>query len=397
MTQPIIYFDNAATTYPKPESVYAAVDQYVRHSANPGRGSHKMAMKSATALFESRLLLSELLGLSKPERLVFTPGCTYSINMALKGFPFKSGDVVLTGALEHNSVMRCLRQLELLKGIQVVTMPYAKKGIVDLHALIKAMLDRRPSLVVISEGSNVTGEMIDLRSLAAICNAHKVPLMVDAAQTVGRTKQELENLAISLWCASGHKGLFGPTGVGLLYVAENIELEPLIAGGTGSKSEDLNMPDFFPDRLEAGTVGGAAIAGLGAGARWVNETCIDVVRERELALTQRFLSWALSGGGIRVFGNRQDNNGTAVVAFEVDGVASDQVAHILDEEFNMAVRVGLHCAAAAHQTLGTLENGLVRVSFGFFNTEEEIDKLCHALYSISQRRDAGLLQAHGAS
>lgn len=393
MTQQNIYFDNAATTYPKPEVVYTAVNQYLRVAANPGRGSHSMAMQSANALFESRLVLADLLGIRQSERLIFTPGCTHSINMALKGFPFQTGDVVVISALEHNAVMRPLHQLQESKGLQVVSMPYARKGIVDLHALIKVMLEKRPRLVVLSEGSNVTGEMIDLRSVAAICNAHKVPLMIDAAQTAGRLRQNLEEYGVSIWCASGHKGLFGPPGVGLLYVGENIELEPLIAGGTGSRSEEFEMPGFFPDHLEAGTLPGPAIAGLGAGARWLAETGIENVRQRELALTQRFIGWATSGGGIHVYGNPQENLRTAVVSFEVDGVSSDQVARILDNEFHLAVRVGLHCAAAAHQALGTAERGLVRASFGYFNTEEEVDTLCHAIYSIAQRRDSGLLHA----
>lgn len=393
MTQPITYFDNAATTFPKPESVYQAADQYLRTCANPGRGTYKTSIQSANTIFETRLAVAQLLGVALPERLVFTPGCTYSINMALKGFPFRKGDVVLISALEHNAVMRPLRQLERKLGINVVKIPYAKRGIVDLHALIKAMLDQKPSLVILSEGSNVTGEMIDLRSVAAICGAHKVPLMVDAAQTVGRIPTNLSELGVSIWCASGHKGLMGPPGVGLLYVAPSIEIDSLIAGGTGSKSDEYDVPTFYPDHLEAGTLAGPAIAGLGAGIAWIAETGMENIRARETVLTQRFLGWALSGGGIHVYGNRQDGGGTSVVSFEVDGVSSDQVAQILDDEFGMCVRIGLHCAPAAHEAIGTLEKGLVRASFGYYNTEEEVDQLCHALYSIAQRRDAGSLQA----
>lgn len=395
--QNIIYLDNAATTFPKPEIVYTAVDSFFRYSANPGRGSHSLAMHTASTIFNTRLLLAEMLGIKQAERLVFTPGCTHSINMALKGFPLKKGDAVLVSALEHNAVMRPLRQLEQSKGIEIVTLPYARKGVIDLHFFIQQMLSRHPRLVVVSEGSNVTGEIVDVRAVAAICGAHKVPLMIDAAQTAGRLPHNMKDLGVSIFCASGHKGLFGPPGAGLLYVAENIELEPILAGGTGSKSEEFDMPSFFPDRLEVGTMPTNAIAGMGAGARWLLETGIDVVHEREQALTRRFLDWALNSGGIRVAGCREGSAGTSTVAFELLGVPCDQVADILDREFRICVRAGLHCAAAAHQALGTIDTGLVRVSFSYFNTEQDVDALCYALLKIAERRDAGQLQVEEVS
>lgn len=344
-----------------------------------------MAIASAATLFETRTAAAELLGIPEAHRLIFTPGCTYAINFALLGFPFQSGDVVLVSALEHNSVMRPLRWLEQQRGIVIRVLPYAAKNVIDLHNLIQTMLETKPRLCVFAHGSNVTGEMIDLKTVAAICGAHKVPLMVDAAQTAGRASEPIGESGISIWCASGHKGLMGAPGVGLLYVAPGIELAPTIFGGTGSRSEQLSMPEAYPDRFEPGTLPGPAIAALGAGVGWLKEVGIEQVSAREHALSNRFLQWAQQTGIVQIAGNRQTGSGIAVVSFAVPGVGSDVVAQSLDSEFCIAVRPGLHCAISAHQSIGTEQTGLVRASFGYFNTEEEVDFLCSALEMIAAR------------
>ncbi len=391
MSRPVVYFDNAATTYPKPEVVYKQQDEYFRSAANPGRGTHRLSLQSAKTVFDARLMLADLLGIKRPERLIFTPGCTYSINMALKGFPFEQGDVVLVSSLEHNAVMRPLRQLESSRGIKIAVLPYAEQGIVGLHALVEAMLRFKPRLCVLTEVSNVTGESIDLSSIAAICLANRVPLMIDAAQSAGASLHDFTQLGVSLWCASGHKGLLGPPGVGLLYVAPEVELTPLVAGGTGSHSEDLEMPVAYPDRLEAGSAAGPAIAGLGAAAAWLKETGIKNIIAAENALVEQFLDWALKTRTVSVVGKRTAFS-TAVVSFSVPGVPCDAVAQILDAEFGIAVRSGLHCAAFAHGALGTLSTGLVRASFGYFNTPEQVDFFCNALTAIGAQAQSGTLR-----
>lgn len=387
MTRKTIYFDNAATTFPKPEAVYTAADSYFRGAANPGRGAHSLAMASANAVFETRIEIAQLLGIKDPSRLIFTPGCTYSINFALLGMVWSPGDVVLVSALEHNAVMRPLRWLEQTRGIVVKVLPYGAKGIIDLHSLIATMLQTHPKLCVFTQGSNVTGELLDTRAVAAICGAHKVPLMLDAAQTAGRMTDSVEDLGVSIWCGSGHKGLFGSPGVGLLYVSSNLDLQPAIFGGTGSRSEQAEMPSAFPDRLEPGSLPGPAIAALGAGARWLREAGIANVLAREHALTNQFLEYAQKSEFIYIAGNRMaaPASATSTVSFVIPGVGADQVAAQLDTEYGIAVRSGLHCAATAHESLGTLESGLVRASFGYFNTEDEVDELCKALLSIAHR------------
>lgn len=389
MSKRTIYFDNAATSFPKPEAVYAAQDAYSRRAANPGRGAHKPALDSARWIFEARLATARFLGLSHPERLIFTPGCTYSINMALKGLPLSRGDSIIISAAEHNAVMRPLHRLQVERGIRIITVPYAKKSVVDMHALIRTLLDERPRFCIFTEASNVTGEAIDITAISTICGAHKVPLMIDAAQTAGRNLYRIDDLGVSIWCASGHKGLMGLPGAGLLYVAPGIELSPLIEGGTGSLSDRLEMPDAYPDHLEAGTAPGPAIASMRAGIDWLVSKGVKTVVESEQKLTMRFVEWALRTQTVTIAGNRSDGGGIAVVSFLMPEVACDRVAAVLDSQYGIAVRTGLHCAPSVHKALGTLATGLVRASFSCFNTADEVDMLCQALEAIKAGRDVG--------
>jgi cysteine desulfurase family protein len=379
----VIYFDNAATTYPKPEPVYKAQDEYLRQAANPGRAAHALSVACSRTIFQTRLAVAGFLGIKHAERLVFTSGCTQALNTAIKGFGLRQGDVVVTAPLEHNAVMRPLRQLEDFPGIKVHTLAYQQAGVISQEELSTVLASLRPKLCVMAEASNVTGELIDLAAVAEVCCGLGVPLLVDAAQSAGWTGHELDALGVSLWCASGHKGLFGPPGAGLLYVSPQVELEPLIAGGTGSRSEQLEMPDHYPDRLEAGTLPGPAIAGLGAGVAWLEQTGLKRVRSHELNLAERFLAWAQASGCIDVYGPGPGSKRTAIVSFNVKGVSADRVADLLDRNWGIAVRAGLHCAAQAHKALGTSATGLVRASFGYFNTADEVDELCRALAIIS--------------
>ncbi len=381
----VIYFDNAATTYPKPEEVYRAQDAYFRQAANPGRGAHTLALESARAVFETRLLLARFLGVTNPERLTFTGGCTQALNTAIKGFAWTHDDSVLTSPLEHNSVMRPLRQLQKSKGITVHTLGYAQSGVLDLGELVCVIREVRPRLCLMAEASNVTGELIDLEAVAEICHQASVPLLVDAAQSAGWTDGRLDALGVSLWCASGHKGLFGPPGVGILYAGPGVDVEPLIAGGTGSRSEDLDMPELYPDKLEAGTLPGPAIAGLGAGVAWLEQATLDRVRRHETLLVDRFLEWAAECDRLTVYGPGPGGRRTGTVAFQVRAITADRVADLLDRDYGIAVRSGLHCASQAHRALGTLATGLVRASFGYFNTADEVETLCGALDDISTR------------
>lgn len=395
VSKPIIYFDNAATTYPKPEEVYQAADDAFRRAGNPGRGAHRLALESARAVYETREKAAAFLKAPLSERLIFTPGCTHAINMVLKGLstpsekgerPYLSdGDLVYVTSLEHNAVMRPLKQLETQSGVRVQSVPYKQGSVLDPSSLKQLFKDNPPALLIVSHASNVTGEIADVERIAAICAERNVPLLVDAAQTAGLLDVDLSIPGITFWCASAHKSLMGQSGLGLLYVDREWDLEPLIAGGTGSASEELLMPTVFPDRAEPGSVATSAIAALKAGIEWIERVGRAAIFEKEGNLAERFLSSARGKSFIRVFGRGAKTPQLAHLPFLIDGMPADRVADVLDRDFAIAVRPGLHCAAQAHRTLGTRKTGLVRASFGYFNTEEEVDELVNALASITRK------------
>jgi cysteine desulfurase family protein len=386
MTKNLIYFDSAATSFPKPTSVYVAHDEYLRNAGNPGRGAHQLAFNSARWIFEARSQVAQFLGAEKSEHLIFTPGCTQSINMVLRGMRLPQGACVLVGPLEHNAVMRTLQDVQKKLDLKIIHVPYAKTGIVDERELARLIDEAKPALCIFAEASNVTGEHLRTEAIAAVCADRAVPLLVDAAQTAGSESDCLRHAGISFWAAPGHKGLFGAPGVGLLFSRDSQGLDPFVFGGTGSGSENLSMPQDLPDRLEPGTLPGPAIAALGAGVEFIREIGVRTIAEHEHALAQRFREWCFSKSWIEVAGNAFANKRlpvqsevSPVVSFQMDRLTPDRVADILASEFSIAVRSGLHCASRAHETLGTLKQGLVRVSFGYFNTEEELEALCDAL------------------
>jgi len=383
MSQKLIYLDNAATSYPKPEQVYAAVDRSMREGGSAGRGAHKLAMDAARQVFDARNSIAQFLG-CHGERLVFTPGCTHSINYVLKGIPLELGDTVVVSALEHNSIMRPLHQLVRTKKINVAVLPYSAGEIVGKASLRDALKSLKPKLCALTHGSNVTGEMLNLEVVAEICRDQNVPLLIDAAQTAGREQGVLSHKGITFWAASGHKGLFGPSGIGVLYVNPRFDLEPLIAGGTGSASEKLEVPAEYPDHLEPGTVATHNIAGLAAGVEFVKETGPKTIQEHEERLMKRFLEWCRSNPQINTFGQISSNKRLPLHSFDCRALTPDRVADMLDTEYGIAVRAGLHCAAQAHKTLGTTKRGTVRASFGFFNTDGDVEALCTALATLTR-------------
>lgn len=387
----MIYFDYAATSFPKPESVYLAHEAYFRNAGNPGRGAHCLALASARSIFEARSTVADFLGIQNAERLIFTPSCTYSLNMVLKGIGLEPGDCVIAGALEHNAVMRPLNELQQKSHVQVELMPYAKNGIVDPDELEVQIKAKQPKLCVFAEASNVTGERIPLQQIADVCHRHAVPLLLDAAQTAGSEADCLRHPGVTYWAAPGHKGLMGAPGVGLLYVRDRHDLACLVQGGTGSRSESFAMPPDYPDHLEPGTLAGPAIAALGAGVEFIHKTGAASISAHEQSLATQFREWCLNQSWISIFGASFQNRSQAcdaanvpIVSFRLHNLGADRVADILNSDFSIAVRPGLHCAAQAHVSLCTGDTGLVRVSFGFFNTTDELNQLCDALTSIKE-------------
>ncbi|MEL7632697.1 aminotransferase class V-fold PLP-dependent enzyme [Sporomusa sphaeroides] len=377
----MIYLDNAATTWPKPESVYQAVDQCLRtRGANPGRGGHGMARAASLLLYETREALAELFGIADANQLVFTYNATDAISMAVMGLA-DPGDSIVTTSMEHNAVARTLR-LAQSRGVTIHVIPCDSTGQLDLQAMAAA-IRQKPKAVVMTHASNVTGTIMPVAEVGKLTKEQGVALVVDAAQTAGVEDIHVADMGIDILAFSGHKGLLGPQGTGGLYIHEAITIRPLRVGGTGSLSESDLQPEFMPDSLESGTPNTPGIAGLNAGVQFILQTGQAVIRAKEMELTGQLLAGLLAIPAASVYGRLDLLGRTAVVSFTLKGQDSGQIAHLLDQQYAIACRSGLHCAPWAHKTIGTLETGTVRLSPGYFNTQQEIEQALAAIREIA--------------
>jgi cysteine desulfurase family protein len=384
----LIYLDNGATTFPKPPEVPAAVDRFLREiGGSPGRSGHLLSQEAARIVFSCREALAALLGAPDSRRIAFTLNATQALNTALYGL-LRPGDRVVTTSLEHNSVMRPLRHLERVGTIAVEVVPSGTTGRVDLTRLETAL--RRPArLVSVVHASNVTGAIQPLRAIAALAHAAGALLLVDAAQSAGALPIDVAGDGIDLLAFTGHKALFGPQGTGGLWAREGVEPEPLFRGGTGSNSELEEQPVFWPDRLESGTPNGAGLAGLLAGLRFIERTGLAAIRAREEALTQRLLDGLEAVAGITTYGPRPAADRAPVVSVTFEGLVPSEAGFLLEETFGVLTRVGLHCAPAAHRTIGTYPRGTVRLTPGWFTTEAEIDAAIEGCRYLAAKRGGG--------
>ena len=371
MKKTMIYFDNAATSWPKPAEVCAAVsDSFGDAGGNPGRSGHRMSVAAARVVENAREALAELFHANDPSRIVFTQNATHALNLALYGL-LRPGDHVVTSSVEHNSVMRPLRHLETL-GIELTVVPCTQDGMLDPNSLRRAL--RPPTrLLVTTHGSNVVGTLTPVGALAALAREQHVLYLVDASQTAGAIPIDVQELGVDLLAFSGHKGLLGPTGTGGLYIREGTVLAPLMRGGTGSDSAHEIQPEFLPDVYESGTLNVAGIAGLAAGVRFLSEIGIKAVGTHERKLVEQFLAGASEISGVTLYGPGDPALQCGVVSFNVAGAMPSEVELILDQSFGIMARSGLHCAPSAHRTLGTFPTGTVRFSFGWFNTPAEVE------------------------
>ena len=377
----IIYMDNAATSWPKAPGVAEAMAAFLTGGAgSPGRSGHTLSLQANRALFACRGQLAELIGVSDPARVVFTANATQALNMALFGL-LRSGDHCITSSMEHNAVIRPLHELS-RRGVELTILPCAGDGALEPTAVRQA-IKSNTKLVALTHASNVCGTLMPLAEVAAITREANVLLLVDAAQTAGTLSIAAESLGIDLLAAPGHKSLLGPTGTGFLYVRAGVELAPMVYGGTGSYSELPEMPAALPDRLEGGTLNAVGIVGLSRALSYLAERGVEATRKHEASLAMHLRSRLAAIPGVRLYG---DGAGAPIVACNVEGVGSTEVAHILDASFGIAVRAGLHCAPLAHETLGTLVQGVVRVSPGPFSTKEEIDDVAEAIERIAEER-----------
>lgn len=377
----LIYLDNAATSWPKPETVYETVNIAFReYGGNPGRGSHKMSLVANELIYEARLLCAKLFHASSPNTICFTLNTTEAINLALKGL-LKPGDHVVTSMMEHNAVTRPLKKLEQF-GIKTTKVQTSQLTGIDLITLEQA-IQENTKLVVCNHISNVTGAVNPVKEIGEICRKKGVLFLLDAAQSAGMTKIDVEEMKIDLLAFPGHKGLMGPQGTGGIYIRNGLNLETLKEGGTGIQSESLLQPKKGPERYESGTMNNPGIAGLAAGLKYIFEVGLENIEKKEIQLTNRLIHGLNSMEQVHIYGPKAERLRGSVVSFTIDNILPTDVAFILDNVFEIAVRAGLHCASDAHASLGTLEmGGVIRISPGYFNTEKEIDQCIDAIKSI---------------
>lgn len=375
-----VYLDNAATSHPKPESVYRAVDYTLREvGASPGRGGYRSAMEATRLVFEARETLAELFGIRDSSRLVFTSSATEALNLAVGGL-LKPGDHAITSNMEHNSVVRPLRLAE-RRGVEVSRIACDRSGLLDPRE-VAAALRADTRLIVLSHCSNVTGTIQPVEEIASLAARAGVPLLVDAAQSAGLLPIDVRDSGIAILAGPGHKGLLGPQGTGFLYLAEGLDPEPLVVGGTGGFSSDPEQPAEMPSRYESGTLNLPGIAGLKAGAEFVLETGIPAIRKREAELVGRLLHGLAPLPGVTLFGPPPGMERGGIVSFTVEGMDPAMIGFTLDREYDICVRTGLHCAPDAHRTIGSYPVGTVRVSPGYFTTEDEIEAFLRAMVKI---------------
>jgi cysteine desulfurase/selenocysteine lyase len=376
-----MYFDNAATSFPKPEPVYQATDRFLRTAgANPGRSSHRMALDAERTILRTRQRLAQFLNAPHPEQIVFTCNGTEALNIALKGL-LQPGDRVVTTSLEHNSVARPLRSLE-RRGVKVTRVP-CPGGRFDLAAF-RAAIQPGTKLAAMVHASNVTGEVLPVAEVGAVCRAAGARLLIDAAQTAGALPLDVREIGADLVAMPGHKSLLGPPGTGALYIAEGVELAPFREGGTGSASERDEQPDTLPDRFESGTLNTVGIAGLGAALEWIDVTGREMIRRREEALITQLWTGLSALAGVALYGPPPGPERAAVVSFTLNGWEPTDAAVVLDQQFDVQCRPGLHCAPWAHRSLGTYPTGTIRFSPGYCNTETEVAAAVAAIGELTR-------------
>ncbi|WNS42240.1 aminotransferase class V-fold PLP-dependent enzyme [Paenibacillus sp. MMS20-IR301] len=384
----LVYLDHAATSWPKPPEVAAAMMDALQHSgANAGRGNHSLAMGTGRVLVRARSLLAELFSVANAQNIAFTHNTTMGLNMAIKG-TLQPGDHVISTMTEHNSVRRPLEYLRRTIGIEVDYLQADGEGQINLQQLQQSFR-HNTRMVICNHSSNLLGSVLPVGLIGDIAKSHGAIFLVDAAQSAGSIDIDVAKMNIDLLAFPGHKGLLGPQGTGGLYISPNLDLEPLMHGGTGSQSENSEQPTVRPDRYEAGTQNAVGIAGLLAGVKKVKALGTKQIHSQEWMQTQTLMEGLAGIPGIRMLGPKLGDERSGIVSFVVKGQDSADIAHRLDREYRIAVRAGMHCTPLAHQAAETLESGAVRASVGVSSSEEDIKRLIDAMeemYGVSRTR-----------
>lgn len=379
----MIYLDNGATSFPKPEEVYRSVyNTMMNFGGNPGRSGHKMALEAGRLIHDTREKVANFFNIDNPMNIVFTLNATDSLNMAIKGF-LREGDHAIITSMEHNSVVRPIKKLEKEGKIKLDIVKCDKEGnldIIDIKKLIKV----NTRLIVTTHASNVTGTILPVEKIGVLAKEKNITYMLDSAQTAGIYPIDVKKMNIDILAFTGHKSLLGLQGVGGLYIRNGVDIETFREGGTGSSSESLFHPNIMPDKLEAGTPNTPGIVGLGAGIDFIENVGIENIRSKEKDLTEYFLDKLKKLDSVTIYGKSSAENRCPVVSINIGEEDSSEISYILDEVYNIATRPGLHCSPLAHTTIGTLERGTVRFSFGYYNTKEEIDYVIDSIRDITE-------------
>jgi len=377
----MIYLDNAATSFPKPEAVYRTVDHVLRDiGGNAGRGGHRLALEAARVIFEARERLAELIGADDSARIVFTKNATEAITLAVKGLELEPPARVVSTSFEHNSLAKAIRGLG-TRGVDVTLLEPSAEGFISPSA-VKDAISSDTALVAMSHASNVFGAVQDIAAIGKVCRENNVLFLVDAAQTTGALPIDVSAMNIDILASTGHKSLFGPQGTGFLYVREGIELAPLIEGGTGDAASVLIMPE----RLEAGTLNTPGIGGLKAGLDFVLTTGIEKIRAHEVALMKELLEGLGDMEGISIIGPKKARQRASLLAFNIKGLYPVSAGISLDHNHSIMVRCGTHCSPQAHKAAGTFPDGGIRVSPGFFTRQNDIQEFLRALGEVVREK-----------
>lgn len=379
----MIYLDNASTSFPKPEGVYYEVVNCMKnYAANPGRGAYDMSIKATSKILEVREGLSEIFNIPNPFNIVFTSNATEALNIAIKGC-LSRGDHVIATMLEHNSVLRPLNSIR-KDGIEITFLGANSEGVIDIEDL-KTYIRKNTKMVIVNHVSNVLGTIQNIKEIGEVCKSKGIIFLLDASQSAGILSIDVDRDNIDLMAFSGHKGLYGPQGTGGLYIKEGIVLKEFISGGTGSNSNSMKQPEFFPDKFESGTLNTPGISGLGEGIKFIKNVGRRTIFKKESMLVEYLLKEFKKMDYIKVYGSKSYKNRCAVISINVIGIDSSEVGFLLNEN-EVAVRTGFHCAPLVHGIIDTGNKGTVRISPGYFNTIEEMDALIKAIRSIYKNR-----------
>lgn len=377
----MIYMDNAATTMHKPKEVIDAVVEAMSSMGNAGRGASEAALSASRIIYDTRDRLAKLFGAEDARQIAFTSNSTESLNIAIKGI-LNPGDHVITTVLEHNSVLRPLYEME-KKGVELTIIGCDEKGMPDLTAMEDAVKENT-KMIICTNGSNLTGNYVDVSVIGEMAHRHGLIFTVDASQTAGIFPIDVQKMNIDILCFTGHKGLLGPQGTGGIYVKEGIQLRPLKTGGSGIQTYNKEHPVQMPTALEAGTLNGHGIAGLHAALGYLGKEGIDNIRKRENELMWRFYNGVKDVPGVKIYGDYSQMERCAIVTLNIGDYDSSEVSDELLMEYDISTRSGGHCAPLMHEALGTVEQGAVRFSFSHYNTEEEVDTAIKAIHELAE-------------